>query len=158
MGPVHAQGGSLYQQMDAKRRRTDDEDFLEVAVRPTMLPPKRQSNARKVKSSGSRRAECQLTPNRMPQSNLSSVADILHLSPPHIAIINRHHYLKPLLLTIHTNSTNIQTKCRELASRMKWRNTQMAKYLLLKSLIHLQNPQCGPARVRLRPPSPRPNM
>ncbi len=48
MGPVHAQGGSLYQQMDAKRRRTDDEDFLEVAVRPTMLPPKRQSNARKV--------------------------------------------------------------------------------------------------------------
>jgi hypothetical protein len=48
MGPVRGQGGSLYQQMDAKRRRTEDEDFLEVVVRPTMLPPKRQSNARKV--------------------------------------------------------------------------------------------------------------
>lgn len=48
LGSTHAQGGSLYPQLDAKRRRTDDEEFLEVAVRPTMLPPKRQSNARKV--------------------------------------------------------------------------------------------------------------
>ena len=48
MGTAHVQGGSLYPQLDAKRRRTDDEEFLEVAVRPTMLPPKRQSNARKV--------------------------------------------------------------------------------------------------------------
>ena len=49
IGAAHAQGGSLYPQLEAKRRRTDDEEFLEVAVRPTMLPPKRQSNARKVK-------------------------------------------------------------------------------------------------------------
>lgn len=44
-------GGPQYQQTDAKRRRTDDEDVLdeqETNVRPTMVPPKRQSNLLKV--------------------------------------------------------------------------------------------------------------
>lgn len=46
--PARIQGGSNYQQADAKRRRTEDEDLQEVVVRPTMAPPIRQSNIRKV--------------------------------------------------------------------------------------------------------------
>ncbi|KAL8910183.1 MAG: hypothetical protein Q9171_004520 [Xanthocarpia ochracea] len=37
-------GGQQYQPMDAKRRRTNDETSEEPSVRPTMAPPKRQSN------------------------------------------------------------------------------------------------------------------
>ncbi|KAL8996076.1 MAG: hypothetical protein Q9169_004315 [Polycauliona sp. 2 TL-2023] len=37
-------GGQQYQSTDAKRRRTDDETSEEPSVRPTMAPPKRQSN------------------------------------------------------------------------------------------------------------------
>ncbi|KAL8673648.1 MAG: hypothetical protein Q9168_001954 [Polycauliona sp. 1 TL-2023] len=37
-------GGQQYQPMDAKRRRTDDETSEEPSIRPTMAPPKRQSN------------------------------------------------------------------------------------------------------------------
>ncbi|KAL8940228.1 MAG: hypothetical protein Q9216_002937 [Gyalolechia sp. 2 TL-2023] len=37
-------GGQLYQANDAKRRRTNDETPEEPNVRPTMVPPKRQSN------------------------------------------------------------------------------------------------------------------
>ena len=45
-----AAGGPPYQQADSKRRRTEDEELEEVKVRPTMAPPIRQSNIRKVKS------------------------------------------------------------------------------------------------------------
>ncbi|CAL8581784.1 hypothetical protein XPA_007468 [Xanthoria parietina] len=38
------QGGHQYQPTDAKRRRTDDETSEEPSIRPTMAPPKRQSN------------------------------------------------------------------------------------------------------------------
>lgn len=41
-------GGQPYQPKDAKRRRTDDETPEEPSVRPTMVPPKRQSNLLKV--------------------------------------------------------------------------------------------------------------
>ena len=41
------QGGSLYQQNDGKRRRTEDEELQEIRVRPTMAPPIRQSGIRK---------------------------------------------------------------------------------------------------------------
>ncbi|KAL8696288.1 MAG: hypothetical protein Q9224_002876 [Gallowayella concinna] len=37
-------GGQAYQQTDAKRRRTNDEASEEPSIRPTMAPPKRQSN------------------------------------------------------------------------------------------------------------------
>ncbi|KAI4196815.1 MAG: hypothetical protein LQ350_006328 [Teloschistes chrysophthalmus] len=37
-------GGQTYQANEAKRRRTNDEDHEEVHIRPTMQPPKRQSN------------------------------------------------------------------------------------------------------------------
>ncbi|KAL9580688.1 MAG: hypothetical protein Q9212_004347, partial [Teloschistes hypoglaucus] len=37
-------GGQMYQANEAKRRRTNDEAHEEVHIRPTMLPPKRQSN------------------------------------------------------------------------------------------------------------------
>ncbi|KAL8814318.1 MAG: hypothetical protein Q9223_006449, partial [Gallowayella weberi] len=37
-------GGQTYQQLDAKRRRTNDEASEEPSIRPTMAPPKRQSN------------------------------------------------------------------------------------------------------------------
>ena len=46
--PVRTQGVPPYQQSDAKRRRTEDEDVQEVVIRPTMAPPIRQSNIRKV--------------------------------------------------------------------------------------------------------------
>ena len=50
--PTRGQGGPSYQQADAKRRRTNDEDVQEIPVRPTMAPPIRQSNIRaKVLSS-----------------------------------------------------------------------------------------------------------
>lgn len=41
-------GGQMYQANEAKRRRTNDEAHEEVHIRPTMLPPKRQSNLLKV--------------------------------------------------------------------------------------------------------------
>ncbi|KAL8802010.1 MAG: hypothetical protein Q9182_004087 [Xanthomendoza sp. 2 TL-2023] len=37
-------GGQAYQPLDAKRRRTNDEASEEPSIRPTMAPPKRQSN------------------------------------------------------------------------------------------------------------------
>lgn len=49
--PVRTQGVPPYQQSDAKRRRTEDEDVQEVVIRPTMAPPIRQSNIRKVNAS-----------------------------------------------------------------------------------------------------------
>ena len=45
--PVRTQGATPYQQSDAKRRRTEDEE-VQVIIRPTMAPPIRQSNIRKV--------------------------------------------------------------------------------------------------------------
>lgn len=44
--PVRMQGGPPYQQNDAKRRRTEDEELQEIRVRPTMAPPIRQSGIR----------------------------------------------------------------------------------------------------------------
>ena len=41
-------GGPSYQQADVKRRRTEDEAPEEISVRPTMAPPKRQSNLLRV--------------------------------------------------------------------------------------------------------------
>lgn len=41
-------GGQQYQANDSKRRRTDDEISEEPSVRPTMAPPKRQSNLLRV--------------------------------------------------------------------------------------------------------------
>jgi len=46
--PTRVQGGQSYQQNDTKRRRTEDEETFEAHVRPTMAPPIRQSNIRKV--------------------------------------------------------------------------------------------------------------
>jgi len=46
--PTRVQGGQSYQQNDTKRRRTEDEETFEAPVRPTMAPPVRQSNIRKV--------------------------------------------------------------------------------------------------------------
>ena len=46
--PIRVQGGQSYQQNDTKRRRTEDEEIFEAPVRPTMAPPIRQSNIRKV--------------------------------------------------------------------------------------------------------------
>ncbi|KAL8639383.1 MAG: hypothetical protein Q9228_003575, partial [Teloschistes exilis] len=40
-------GGQMYHANEAKRRRTNDEAHEEVHIRPTMLPPKRQSNLQK---------------------------------------------------------------------------------------------------------------
>ena len=45
-GPTRVQGGVSYQQANAKRRRTNDEDVQEVPVRPTMAPPIRHSGVR----------------------------------------------------------------------------------------------------------------
>ncbi len=45
--PARPQPGSMYQQNDGKRRRTEDEDLEEFPVRPTMAPPIRQSGIRK---------------------------------------------------------------------------------------------------------------
>ena len=41
-------GAQQYQANDSKRRRTDDEISEEPSVRPTMAPPKRQSNLLRV--------------------------------------------------------------------------------------------------------------
>jgi len=41
--------GTLSQEDDTKRRRTGDEDLYDAPIRPTMAPPIRQSNIRKVK-------------------------------------------------------------------------------------------------------------
>lgn len=97
MGPTHGQGGSLYPQLEAKRRRTDDDEFLEVAVRPTMLPPKRQSNARKVRKRVKplvvvREGFTAYISSRTVQSNLFSAMDTPHHIHPLIFIINRHLY------------------------------------------------------------------
>ena len=46
--PTRVQGGQSYQPNDNKRRRTEDEETFEAHVRPTMAPPIRQSNIRKV--------------------------------------------------------------------------------------------------------------
>ena len=47
--PARVQGGQGFQQTDAKRRRTEDEDFHDTSIRPTINgPPIRQSNIRKV--------------------------------------------------------------------------------------------------------------
>lgn len=43
-------GGQPYQANEAKRRRTNDEASEEPVIRPTMVPPKRQSNLLKVSS------------------------------------------------------------------------------------------------------------
>lgn len=48
---VRTQGAPPYQQSDAKRRRTEDEEVQEIIIRPTMAPPIRQSNIRKVNES-----------------------------------------------------------------------------------------------------------
>ena len=48
LGPPRVQGGQAFQQYDAKRRRTNDEEVYEAPVRPTMEPPIRQSNIHKV--------------------------------------------------------------------------------------------------------------
>lgn len=45
-GPVRVPGGPSYQQMDQKRRRTDDEELQQTMARP----PIRQSSIRKVRS------------------------------------------------------------------------------------------------------------
>ncbi|MCJ1310664.1 hypothetical protein MMC25_004330 [Agyrium rufum] len=45
--PVRKPVGQSYQQNEAKRRRTNEEDFPDVPVRPTMEPPIRQSNIHK---------------------------------------------------------------------------------------------------------------
>lgn len=45
-GPVRMPGGPLYQQMDQKRRRTEDEELQQTMARP----PIRQSSIRKVRS------------------------------------------------------------------------------------------------------------
>lgn len=152
-GPAHVQSGSLYQQMDAKRRRTDDEEFLEVAVRPTMLPPKRQSNARKVGDWQSI-DRIQVDISRMPQSNLFLAPDIPHHIRLHI-VINRHHYLKPRLSTRHINNTSsTQASCLEPVSHTRWLNTPMEKYRLLKPPILLQNHPYVPGQRPLRCPNP----
>jgi hypothetical protein len=41
--------GTLSQEDDTRRRRTGDEDLYDAPIRPTMAPPIRQSNIRKVK-------------------------------------------------------------------------------------------------------------
>ena len=46
--PVRMQGGQTFQQNESKRRRTEDEETFNAPTRPTMPPPVRQSNARKV--------------------------------------------------------------------------------------------------------------
>ena len=46
---VRTQGVQSSQQNEAKRRRTEDEEPHEAPVRPTMAPPIRQSNIRRVK-------------------------------------------------------------------------------------------------------------
>lgn len=92
-GPAHGQGGSsLYPQLEAKRRRTDDEEFLEVVVRPTMLPPKRQSNARKVRKINQvviDREDLRLTFWSRTARNNPSLATDMH---PRILITNLHLY------------------------------------------------------------------
>jgi len=46
--PAITKAGAVSQANDVKRRRTDDEDVQEAQIRPTMAPPIRQSNIRKV--------------------------------------------------------------------------------------------------------------
>ena len=45
--PARPQGGPSYQQSNAKRRKTEDEELEEFPIRPTMAPPIRQSGIRK---------------------------------------------------------------------------------------------------------------
>ena len=45
---MRMQGGQSYQANDAKRGRTGEDEPRETNVRPTMAPPIRQSNIRKV--------------------------------------------------------------------------------------------------------------
>lgn len=72
---VRMQNGHSYQQTDAKRRRTDDEDMQDPVVRPTMKPPIRQSNIRKVSTGFEVEHSLALTLGRMPQSSrVSSMA------------------------------------------------------------------------------------
>ena len=47
-GPVRTQPGQNYQQNDAKRRRTEDEETFDPPMRLAMAPPMRYSNMRKV--------------------------------------------------------------------------------------------------------------
>ena len=49
-GPVRAQQDQNYQQNDAKRRRTKDEETADPPMRLAMAPPIRNSNIRKVVS------------------------------------------------------------------------------------------------------------
>lgn len=46
--PIRMHGGPLYQGSENKRRRTGEDEPRETNVRPTMAPPIRQSNIRKV--------------------------------------------------------------------------------------------------------------
>lgn len=86
--PAHAQGAPPYQQSDAKRRRTDDEeDIQEVIIRPTMAPPIRKSNIRKVDTLSGRQDILRLTCSRMGQNNRSIPAAIPQHKCPQICII-----------------------------------------------------------------------
>lgn len=66
---VRIQTGQSYQQTDAKRRRTDDEDMQDAVMRPTMKPPIRQSNIRKVSTGLEAEHSLALTVGRMLQSS-----------------------------------------------------------------------------------------
>ncbi|MCJ1380913.1 hypothetical protein MMC17_004022 [Xylographa soralifera] len=44
---TRTQPGQSFQQIDSKRRRTEEEEIYEAPIRPTMAPPLRQSNVRK---------------------------------------------------------------------------------------------------------------
>ena len=46
--PLRAQPGQAYQANEGKRRRTEENEPQEPIIRPTMAPPIRQSNIRKV--------------------------------------------------------------------------------------------------------------
>lgn len=88
LGQARVQVGQVFQQYDAKRRRTNDEEVHEAPIRPTMEPPIRQSNIHKVR-------ECckvkrsRLTKRRMRRNPHSSL--ITTPTHRHLRILTTQH-------------------------------------------------------------------
>ena len=100
------QGGPSYQQNEAKRRKTEDEDLQEIRVRPTMAPPIRQSGIRQ----GGPKAS-------ILNSNYSTAPP----PAPH------HHNVSSLLKSTTANQAYQQHAHQNQASR-PGHHAEMAKY------------------------------
>ncbi|KAL9098753.1 MAG: hypothetical protein Q9163_005646 [Psora crenata] len=78
-------GGPSYQQTNAKRRKTEDEQLEEFPIRPTMAPPIRQSTVRKDGPKASIFSINNLNP-ALPATSLSESSAAPRLSPRHLKV------------------------------------------------------------------------